>query len=185
MEKANTVYNKEGDTVLIEIKLKSLKQLYNSYDPAPFLEKDLDDDAVDYIVSSVKEFSLKTKHKLVLYFPKHIKKKIHPTDLITGIHTFFDYRRIVTMKRLTEILNEARSKSLIAFLFLFICLLAAERLSHYEGIFSTLVSEGFIITGWVAMWRPLDAILYDWLPVRHNAKVYEKISKMDIQVIYD
>ena len=35
----------------IELRLKRLDQLFESYDPAPFHEKDLDPDAEEFIVS--------------------------------------------------------------------------------------------------------------------------------------
>ena len=35
-------YRCEGDTYLIEIRLRELRQLFNTLDPAPFHEKDLE-----------------------------------------------------------------------------------------------------------------------------------------------
>jgi hypothetical protein len=40
----------------IEIRLASLHQLFNSFDPSPFHERDLDQDAEDYLVESSDEF---------------------------------------------------------------------------------------------------------------------------------
>jgi len=40
-------YRSEGDARLIEIGLKSISQLFNSLDPSPFHQKDLDADAED------------------------------------------------------------------------------------------------------------------------------------------
>ncbi|HEV2716906.1 MAG TPA: hypothetical protein VGU64_16700 [Terriglobales bacterium] len=42
----------------IEISLNRLSQLFNSFDPSPFRERDLDQDAEDYIVGSVEEIWL-------------------------------------------------------------------------------------------------------------------------------
>jgi len=39
----------------IEINLGRLPQLFNSLDPSPFLERDLDRNAEDYIVGSAEE----------------------------------------------------------------------------------------------------------------------------------
>jgi len=35
-----------------------------------------------------------------------------------------------------------------------------------EGRLADVVREGFLIGGWVAMWRPLEVFLYDWWPIR-------------------
>ena len=38
-------YRRHGESLLIEMKLNTLAQLFNSLDPSPFFEKDLDQDA--------------------------------------------------------------------------------------------------------------------------------------------
>ena len=40
----------------ISLNLRDLNQLFNSMDPSPFLEKDLDDDAEDFIVGWARSF---------------------------------------------------------------------------------------------------------------------------------
>jgi hypothetical protein len=39
-----------------------------------------------------------------------------------------------------------------------------------------------MILGWVAMWRPLQIVLYDWWPIRHRALVFDKLAKMPVEV---
>jgi hypothetical protein len=67
--------------VLIDIHLKNFNQLFNSMDPSPFIERDLDDEAVNYILSSVMEHSVGTPLKLVISIPdtelSKVDKKRH------------------------------------------------------------------------------------------------------------
>jgi len=42
--------------------------------------------------------------------------------------------------------------------------------------------ESLTIAGWVAMWRPIEIYLYEWWPLRHNGKIYEKMSRMKVDV---
>jgi hypothetical protein len=46
-----------GHPHTISLKLRDMNQLFNSMDPSPFIEKDLDDDAEEFIVSWAQEFS--------------------------------------------------------------------------------------------------------------------------------
>ena len=64
-------YREEEGTYLIEIKLNQLQQVFNSLDPTPFLDRDLDDNAENYIINSVDEFPLNTSLKLVFYLPSN------------------------------------------------------------------------------------------------------------------
>src|SRR5689334_5367693 len=70
MSDGGEAYRREDGAVLIELRLSSLRQLFNSLDPAPFNEKDLDPDAESYIVDSVHEFPLKQAMKLVVHLPR-------------------------------------------------------------------------------------------------------------------
>jgi hypothetical protein len=53
----------------IEINLKRLPQLFNSLDPSPFHERDLDREAEDYIVGSAEEAPRQRPLALVIHLP--------------------------------------------------------------------------------------------------------------------
>jgi hypothetical protein len=53
----------------IEISLGKLQQLFNSLDPSPFHDRDLDHDAEEYIVGWAEEFALPRPLKLFIYLP--------------------------------------------------------------------------------------------------------------------
>ncbi|OYZ21018.1 MAG: hypothetical protein B7Y39_10060 [Bdellovibrio sp. 28-41-41] len=57
-------YRREGEKVIIEVAVNNSRQLFNERDPAPFRDRDLDEDFVAYVLSSVQEFPLKTEMKL-------------------------------------------------------------------------------------------------------------------------
>jgi hypothetical protein len=44
--------------------------------------------------------------------------------------------------------------------------------------------EGFLIGGWVAMWRPLQVFLYDWWPIRAEARLFDRPSGMPVRIRY-
>ncbi len=48
-------------SVDIAIRLRSVSQLFNTFDPAPFREKDLDPEAETYIMDWVKELPERTR----------------------------------------------------------------------------------------------------------------------------
>jgi hypothetical protein len=39
-----------------------------------------------------------------------------------------------------------------------------------------------LIIGWVAMWRPLEIFLYEWVPVHRRCQILAKLSKMPVSV---
>jgi hypothetical protein len=170
---------------LIEIKIRKINQLFNSFDPSPFLEKDLDDDAFEYIVSSVGEHSLKTKQKIIIYMPRNQQRKVSEHEIRRAIHHFFEYKSLLADRSIKLKLQEGQLSFVIGIIFLASCLLIRELIiSRQDNLAISILAEGLIIGGWVAMWKPISNILYDWWPVRKERQVYDKISKMDIEFKY-
>lgn len=55
---------------VIEVRIRELAQLFNSLDPSPFHERDLDDDAEAYIVDWARELPADTRLTLVVHLPE-------------------------------------------------------------------------------------------------------------------
>ena len=50
--------------------------------------------------------------------------------------------------------------------------------------FGEIIRESLTIGGWVSMWRPLEIFLYDWWPVRREARLAEKLADMPVRIRY-
>jgi len=168
---------------IIEMRLNQPQQLFNSLDPSPFHERDLDPDAEDYLVDSVDEFPLKTPLTLVIHIPAD---QIQP-DALDGlgqaIHNYFAYRRNETRRRLRFFFRDGRIALVVALAFLLVCIVLRQlALAFGQGLPSQIVDEGLYIVGWVAMWRPLEIFLYDWRPIWHRYRLFAKLAEIPIDV---
>lgn len=182
MNKLSSYYKNEGKIYLVEVKLSSISQLFNSFDPSPFIEKDLDDEVENYIVQSVREFSINTPLKLIFYLPSE-KQDEAKQILPEAIHHYFDYRKQNSEKELRTILRQGRTSLIVGLVFLFACISTTELVNWLaSGPLTHIFQEGLVIIGWVAMWRPVEIFLYDWWSIKNNQKLYEKLSKMTIEI---
>jgi hypothetical protein len=34
------------------------------------------------------------------------------------------------------------------------------------------------------MWRPLEVFLYDWWPIRADARLFDRLSDMPVRIVY-
>ena len=93
MADIESLYKKVDGRILIEIKLSSVMQLFNSFDPAPFHEKELDSAAEHYIVDTVKDFSKKTRFKIIIYLPPDIASTERAQKIPQAIHNHFEYKK--------------------------------------------------------------------------------------------
>jgi hypothetical protein len=105
-------------------------------------------------------------------------------DLQTGIGQFFERRGAAERRALRELFRRGRISLVIglAVLGTFGGLAQALSATTHSGGFAGLLRESLIIGGWVAMWRPLEIFLYDWWPIRAQAKRYDRLAAMPIDI---
>ena len=167
----------------LELSIRELGQLFNSMDPTPFLNKDLDRDAEAFIENWA--LSLSPGGRLHITF--HLERPFadgDPNSLITeAIHNYFSYKSGLVRAELKRLLTEGRASLFIGLLFLTLCLVAAESMgAATSGATSRVLREGLTIIGWVALWRPLQIFLYDWWPLARRLRVYKNLSHALVKV---
>jgi hypothetical protein len=167
----------------IEINLNRLSQLFNSLDPSPFHERDLDQDAEDYIVGSAEEAPRQHPLRLVIHLPAEQLPHTGAPDLATAIHHYFAYRETHERRRLRLLFRDGRIALVTGLAFLLSCMLLREvALSFGSGTIFHIIGEGMLISGWVAMWRPLEIFLYEWVPIRRRCRILAKLAKTPVKV---
>jgi hypothetical protein len=167
----------------IELSLRDVGQLFNTMDPSPFHEKDLDHDAEEFIESWAFEFPA---HEPVVLLVHLSEQPAGPTPqplIEQAVHNHFANRGRLTRLKFRRLMQEGSRCLLIGVVFLGSCLAVSELvLGEQSGTLAGLIRESLTIGGWVAMWRPMEIYLYDWWPLRHRAKIYEKLSTMPVEV---
>lgn len=168
---------------VIRLRLHEMSQLFNSMDPSPFIEKDLDDDAEEFIVGWAQEFSRDAPLRLSIYLD--VWPSEDPKELIkTAVHNHFTHRAEITNLDFKRLLDQGRTSLFIGVLFLSICLILSNLLLTGEsGTWAAVARESLTIGGWVAMWRPMQIYLYDWWPLRRRIRVFQRLSRMPVDVI--
>jgi hypothetical protein len=176
-------YHVDQKRVLLEIKVKAAAQLFDARDPAPFLERDLDDDAVEYLVSSAEEFSLRTPMRIVIHVADGGDPSLDSEAIRESFHNYFDYQAELLRKKLSRVMKTGQVFLSIGIFFLVSCLFLAGLAGEFlSGTAGTIAHEGLVITGWVAMWRPLEIFLFDWYPLLEKRRYYMKLASTDISV---
>jgi hypothetical protein len=167
----------------IEINLNRLPQLFNSLDPSPFHERDLDRDAEDYIIGSAEEAPRQRPLALVIHLPADQMRPSGLPDVQEAIHNYFAYRQDQESRRLRLLFRDGRIALVIGLAFLFCCVLLRElAFSLGSDWASEIFGEGMLIIGWVAMWRPLEIFLYEWVPIRRRCRILAKLAEMKVIV---
>lgn len=173
------VYRRERDTYLIEIRLREMRQLFNTLDPSPFHERDLDPVAEEYLVSAAREIGARPA-KLVLHLPAQTADE-EAVSAVTAIRHYFEYRSRHTREQLRLLFGRGLISLSIGLAFLVSCLTVRQWLLGLTGSDTTILSEGLLILGWVAMWRPVEIFLYDWWPEFGKRRLFDRMVHMQIE----
>ena len=175
---------RQGSENTIEVNLQDFEQFFNTIDPSPFHEKDLDHDLEEFIVSWATEYPLNEPLRLVVYLQNRPPGTDAQSVIEQAVHNYFVYKTELNEREFKLLLREGRISLLIGLVFLTLCLSAGQMASRLQIPGANVVETSLTIAGWVAMWHPMDVFLYGWWPLRREGKVYRKLSSIPVEVRY-
>ena len=145
----------------INIKLKNIEDATN-----PFNESLLNEELDNYIVNNCKHIS--SKESIILNV-NNLSKKEEQEQLLTLIHHHYQNK----VKQLNKIDKYDDYFRLILLLLGIILIIISEQ-------FISLLSELFLIAGWVVVWKVVYDILFTGIKRKRDLKLCQKLSTCKI-----
>ena len=97
----------------LQLRVREVGQLFNSMDPTPFLNKDLDREAEAFIETWAAEFSSDSRLRITIHL-EHLPAEGDPSAIIIeAIHNYFDHKAGLVRSELKHLLREGRISLLI------------------------------------------------------------------------
>lgn len=172
----------ETTSARVEVRLQSLSQLFNSMDPSPFHERDIDRDAEEFIVSWARELPRQLPIELVLHLPE-LPPAGDTTALEPAVRHYFAERAELKEREYRRLLRQGRVSFVIGLAFLLACFGFSEVIDRLGYVtVANVIKESLTIGGWVAMWRPLEIFLYDWWAVRDEWRLLVRLSAVSLRL---
>ncbi|HUO44553.1 MAG TPA: hypothetical protein VMT94_06530 [Burkholderiales bacterium] len=167
----------------IEIRIRELKQLFNSMDPTPFHHQDLDPAAEEFIVSWAREYPADSPLELVIHLERAPDAPDAGKMIAEAIHNYFIYRADMATRELREMMRRGRISLMIGLGFLAACLFAANAIGNFSSsTLAVIAKESLTIGGWVAMWGPMEIFLYDWWPLTARRRIMNKLGMAPVRL---
>jgi hypothetical protein len=176
----------------IRVHVTELQQLFNSIDPSPFRSRDLDPNAEEFIVGWAKDLGRKLPLELVVTVDRSAGPPEEETELREAIHEFFRERAHGQRQQLRELLRVGRVSLAIGLVVLTSAVVVGNLLAKLMKVTSLMkggevgqiLRETLFIGGWVALWRPMEIFLYDWWPIREEARLSDRLAAMPVRIEY-
>ena len=159
--------------------VRDLAQLFNSLDPSPFWDRDLDRDAAIFIEE---EFAEKRPDA-----SWHLNVHVHEGESLTSelqkaVKNYYTRLAGSMQSRLREHarLGELGLLGGVAVFLLGIGL--RQILTKLLGHLPVALDEGLIILAWLALWRPAETLAYEWIPLYRKKRLYKRLASMHVSV---
>ncbi len=166
----------------IELQVEKVGQLFDTLDPLPFRERDLDREAEEYIVSWARELPRSVPIRILVHLPAAEAASEQARMLGQAMERYFKYRAEVASNELRELFRIGRYSLAIGLGVLAICTVSGRVLmsAFPAGHLGNIFNEGLIILGWVANWRPIEIFLFDWWPIVRRRKLFNRLAAAKI-----
>lgn len=165
----------------IDVHVPELGQFFDHLDPSPLASRDLDPRTERFIVDSAKDLPRDAALGLVV----HVEQPAADTAFLEeAVHRHFRQQAASARRRLRELLRRARFSLVIGIAFLAVALTASKLAENWldPGGMLEVLRESLSIAGWVAMWRPMELLLYDWWPIRAEVRLFDRLAAMPVRV---
>lgn len=169
----------------IQVRIKDIGQLFHTLDPLPFRERDLDAGVEEYVVGWAGELPAAHPLEIVIHLPPAEARREEAGHIDDAVHNYFAYRAEVTGWELRELFRVGRVSLAIGLLVLAACVglgkVAGGLLGG--GYIERFFDEGLIILGWVANWKPVEILLYDWWPIVRRRRLYRRLAAATVRIV--
>ena len=164
----------------VSIHVRDPAQLFNSLDPSPFWDRDLDRAAAQFIEEEFNEKrSAQTWHLHV-----HTSGgEAFAADLQAAIEHYYERLASSARRRLHEEMRLAQLALLGGVLIFLVSMSVRSILSTaLAGGPPRILDEGLIILAWLALWRPAESLVYGWVPLYRKRRLYERLAAIRVSV---
>jgi hypothetical protein len=172
-------YRSEDGVPCIDIKLQTVEQIFDNRDPAPFRERDLDPDLADLLLDAGEDLVGEDTFKVIFW----LDKPCPAGEIESAFRAHFEY----TIERLRRGRRRRRRTGLVSLAIGVVVVIALIALAQFvtsslRGPLGAGLHEGLLISCWVVMWRPIEVLVYDWIPFRHERNVARKLLAAPVDV---
>jgi len=168
----------------ITIRVRTLMQLFSSFDPSPFRDRDLDPGAEEFVMAWARELPRGASFTIVVELPTEEANKPEANRIGEAFANYFRHCAEAAERDLRELFRVGWRSTLIGLVVLVACLLGSQVVAtKVKNVMVTrVVEESLIIFGWVANWRPIEIYLYDWLPFRRRITLFRRIARAPVVI---
>ncbi len=135
--------------------------------------------AESYILDWAGDLPTDAPIAIVIHLPAEEASRPGSADLGALIRRFFAARAVSESKAIRDLFHSGRRALAIGLAILGACLFSALQ-AEGHGPTLRVLGESLVILGWVAVWRPAEIFLYDWLPHARRRRLFRRLAEAEV-----
>jgi hypothetical protein len=168
----------------IALRVETLDALFDALDPFPAPTRDLAPSAETFIVEWAREIPRHLPLQIVVHAPAAAAGHPDARYISEAMARHFSARAARAHRDLREMFRMGRTYLAIGLIVLALSIGASQIVASMgkDAPLARFVSEGLILLGWVANWRPLEVFLYDWRPLKAQQALFERLAQARVSI---
>lgn len=168
----------------IELRVETLGALFDALDPFPTPTRDLAASAETFILEWAREAPRDAPLRIVVHAPPAAAGHPDAPYVSEAIARHFNAKAAHAQRELRELFRMGRTFLAIGLLVLALSIGASQIIASMakDAPLGRFISEGLILLGWVANWRPLEVFLYDWRPLKAQQALYDRLAHAPVMI---
>jgi hypothetical protein len=170
------------ETAIVSIHVRDLSQLFHVLDPSPLVNRDIGRSAAEFIESEFRDKGAADSWQLRVFVSADFLSKHELREAVKNHYSRQAYSADVVLR---EHFWMARLQLLGGIAIFAAATTARAVLRDLPMSVPIAFSDALAILGGLALWRPTEALLYEWVPLFRTRRLFQRLSKMQVSVQHD
>jgi len=171
----------EPATQPFAIRLDSINDLFWPFDARPVADRTLSEDARWHLLDEWDRLRDARPSSLTIYAPASDRPDTDESAVRTAIHRSLE-KAAGPLRRVDPLSRQEMVAIRIGILFLFLSIVVSTAIDRVsDDVITEGISQGILVIGWVALWRPAERFIVEVVPHFFNKRRIGEFAGIDVR----
>lgn len=166
------------------VRLSSIDELFWEFDARPVAERSISGDARWAILDEWDRVRDRDPSALLIYAPEGDRDHTDEDAVRAAIHSSLQSAS-GPLRRVDPLSRQEKVALLVGIAFWFLSIALSTGLDKAsDGLVSDALSQGLVLVGWVALWRPAERFIVEVVPHVFNKKRFAEFKDIPVRFVW-
>jgi hypothetical protein len=166
------------------IRLTSIDELFWEFDARPVAERSITGDVRWAMLDEWDRVRKRQPQALVIYAPASERATTDEKAVSTAIHASLDSAS-GPLKRVDPLSRQEKVAARLGVAFWFLSIVISTAIDRSsEDVLAEGISQGIILVGWVALWRPAERFMVEVVPHVFNRRRFAEFKDIEVRFVW-